>query len=320
MELGEEIILPSFKPSEAPLWLSAPGRIFQKTLVREVSFTGIGVHTGQAITMLIKPAPADHGITFVRVDLDNAELTATWDAAVDTTLCTCLTNSEGITISTVEHLLAALRGCNVDNAVIEINGPEVPIMDGSARDFVAAFQKVGTRLQKSPLQYIVVLKPVEVQQNAAYARLIPSYRASYQMTFDAHGRLHQNRRTFTYQPYQDNFFEALASARTFGFFEDAESLLARGLAKGASLHNTLIVKKDGGIMNVEGLRYEDEFVRHKILDAFGDMALADGHLIGHYEAFNSGHRLNNLLLRALYEDKTAWCYLSGEEYLAASAA
>lgn len=320
MKMNDEIIMPSYKPSAAPLWLPVPGRIFQKTLARSISFVGVGVHTGEAVTLVINPAPADHGIVFVRTDLQGAEIRAVWDAAVDTTLCTCLTNAQGATVSTVEHLMAALRGCTIDNAIIEIDGPEVPIMDGSARDFVEAFQQVGTTLQKVPLQYIKVLKPIEVQQNNAYARLVPAHKPSYQMTFDAHGRLAQYRRTFSYQPHKDNFVDALACARTFGFFEDAEVLWTRGLAKGASLDNTLVVQRDGCVMNADGLRYDDEFVRHKILDAVGDMALADGHLIGHYEAFNSGHHLNNLLLRALYDDKSAWCTQSGEEYLAASAA
>jgi UDP-3-O-[3-hydroxymyristoyl] N-acetylglucosamine deacetylase len=210
--------------------------------------------------------------------------------------------------------MAALYGCGVDNALIKLNGPEVPIMDGSAREFVDAIRIVGILVQDAPLRHVVIRKTVEVKHGQAYARLSPSEHPCFQMTFDAHGRLANQSYSFVYYPARDNFVDCVANARTFGFFEDAEQLWAAGFAKGASPDNTIIIEKDGSIMNPEGLRYEDELVRHKVLDAVGDLALASGRIVGSYEAYNAGHKLNNLLLCTLYADTSAWCYQSADDY------
>jgi len=283
----------------------------QKTLAKPFTCVGRGIHTGAMATMEAHPAPINHGIVFSRTDVKDASLIpALWHTVVDTSMCTLIGTAEGLTVSTIEHLMAALRGCGIDNALIKLNGPEVPIMDGSAREFIEALCQVGATVQNAPLHYTVILKTIEVRHGLAYARLLPSEQTSFHMTFDAHGRLAHQSQSFVYYPTQDNFVSCLSSARTFGFLEDAEQLWALGFAKGASPENTVIIEKDGSIMNPEGLRYEDEFVRHKIVDAVGDLALASGRIKGRYEGYNSGHKLNNLLLRALYADTSAWCHQS----------
>jgi UDP-3-O-[3-hydroxymyristoyl] N-acetylglucosamine deacetylase len=316
-ELTPMPIIQPLKPAMAEHLLKSKARGLQKTLARPIVCTGIGVHTGAPVTMVVKPASANHGVLFVRTDVDDGmspAIPALWNAVIDTSMCTIIGGDGGLTVSTIEHLMAALRGCGIDNALVELNGPEVPIMDGSARGFVDAIREVGVTVQDAPLRYTVILKSIEVRQGNAYARLHPSKRPFFRMTFDAHGRLPNQSHSFVYYPTTDNFVDCLASARTFGFFEDAEQLWALGLAKGASPENTIIIEKDGGIMNTEGLRYENEFVRHKVLDAVGDLALASGHIDGSYEGYNAGHKLNNLLLRALYADAQSWCYQTADNY------
>lgn len=286
----------------------------QKTLTRFFTCAGVGIHTGATATMEVHPAPPNHGILFSRTDVGDGlpTIAALWHAVVDTSLCTVIGTPDGLTVSTIEHLMAALRSCGIDNALVKLNGPEVPIMDGSAHEFVNAIREVGVSAQEVPLHYTVILKPIEVKHGHAYARLSPSEHTFFRMTFDAQGRLANH--SFTYYPTQDNFVSCLSQARTFGFLEDAEHLWALGFAKGASPDNTVIIEKDGAIMNPEGLRYEDEFVRHKVLDAVGDLALASGHIVGGYEGYNASHKLNNLLLRALYADASAWRHQSIDDH------
>jgi UDP-3-O-[3-hydroxymyristoyl] N-acetylglucosamine deacetylase len=222
-------------------------------------------------------------------------------------MCTKISNAQGVSVSTIEHVMAALFGCGIHNAILELDGPEVPIMDGSSAEFVKLIQKATLRTQRKLNRSIKVLKPVEVQSGKSSASLKPSDEAKLTMHFNANGRLNNQSWSLTYYPDHDDFTDLLSTARTFGFYEDAQYLWSQGLAQGASLENTVVIK-DGEIMNEAGLRFADEFVRHKMLDAIGDFTLAGVPIIGSFVGTNSGHGLNNQLLRALFADETAWSY------------
>jgi len=231
---------------------------------------------------------------------------ARWDTVTDTAMCTKITNAQGTSVSTIEHVIAALAGCGIHNAVLELDGPEVPIMDGSSSEFVELIHQTSSRFQRKLVSRIKVLKPVEVKVGNSSATLKPSDEAKFTMQFNANGRLDNQSWSFVYYPGQDDFGDLLSAARTFGFFEDAQHLWSQGLAQGASLDNTIVIK-DGKVMNEDGLRFNDEFVRHKMLDAIGDFALAGAPILGNFIGVNSGHALNNQLLRALFADESAWC-------------
>lgn len=283
---------------------------YQKTISKAVTCHGIGVHSANPATVIIKPAPANTGIVFIRTDLPapSAMIQARWDMVNETMMCTRLTNASGVTISTIEHLVAALVGMKINNAIIEVDGPEIPIMDGSSAIFVDLIQGAGTTTLESPIPSIRILKTVEVTHNTSYARFSPNNTPLLKMSFNAGGRLGVEKPwTLDYAPDLDDFADLIADARTFGFYEDAQKLWAIGLAKGASLENTLVFNENG-LMNEEGLRHDDELIRHKMLDAIGDLALANVRIVGLFEGHNSGHTLNNNLLRALFADQTAWRY------------
>lgn len=279
----------------------------QQTLAKAVRCIGVGVHSGESVAMAIKPAAIGTGYVFVRTDLsENNRIKATWDNVTDTMMSTRITNEHGVSVSTIEHIIAALAGLHIHNAVIEVGGPEVPIMDGSSADFVTLIQSVGLKKQNAPLKVIKVLKPIQVSHGKGTAFLLPANERRFSMEFDFSGRLAESS-YLTYYPDSDDFAESLSDSRTFGFFEDAQKLQAAGLARGASLQNTVVIG-DTGVMNEGGLRHDDEMVRHKILDAIGDLALAGGVIMGHFEGINSGHGLNNNLLRALFADPSAWVF------------
>jgi UDP-3-O-[3-hydroxymyristoyl] N-acetylglucosamine deacetylase len=305
--LGTAIASSSLRPF---LWpqASLPARVFglcQQTLAKSVACVGVGVHSGDPVSMTIKPAPVNTGYVFKRTDLQSDNhIEALWNTVTDTGMCTKITNAQGVSVSTIEHVLAALAGLHIHNVLIEVNGPEVPIMDGSAADFVTLIQEAGIKRQTVPVKMIRVLKPVQVAHATGTAALLPADERRLSMTYNFSGRLAETSH-FSYYPDDDHFSECLADARTFGFFEDAQRLQAAGLARGASLHNTVVIG-DSGILNEEGLRHPDEFVRHKILDAVGDLALAGGILLAHFDGVNSSHALNNQLLRALFADASAW--------------
>jgi len=282
---------------------------FQKTIVKAVSCQGIGVHSGNPVTMTLKAGDAHTGFVFVRTDINSPHnhIQARWDKVTDTAMCTKITNDHDISVSTIEHVIAALAGCGIDNAVIELDGPEVPIMDGSSKVFVDMIHSAGSQSSYAPIRYIRVLKPVEVKSGDSIAQLTPSSSFNLKMHFNANGRLNNRAWSLSFNPTQQNFIKDLASARTFGFYEDAQRLWAAGLAQGASLDNTIVIQS-GEVMNEEGLRYDDEFVRHKALDALGDLALAGNPLLAQFEGSNSGHGLNNQLLRALFASPSAWCF------------
>lgn len=277
----------------------------QKTLQQEISCKGVGLHSGAAVTMTLRPAPADHGIVFVRTDLKADQvIPALYDRVVDTRLCTLIANDSGASIGTIEHLMSALRGCGVDNAVIALDGPEVPIMDGSSTPFVEMIDHAGLRIQPQPRRAIQILKEIVVEENGKYARLSPA------SGFVFGGEIEFSHPSIGRQSYQTklvngNFRHDIAAARTFGFAHEVEYLRQQGLARGGSLDNAIVLD-DMKIINAEGLRFADEFIRHKLLDAIGDLYLAGGPILGAYDGFKAGHALNNMVLRKLFATPGAW--------------
>ncbi len=276
----------------------------QRTLKKEIGCFSIGLHTGRNINMKIKPAPADTGIIFVRTDLPYAPaIQARYDSVCDTTLATTI-GSNGVTVSTVEHLLSAFSGMGVDNAIIELDSFEVPVMDGSALPFVNMFKEVGTRMQKKNKKMLIVKNPVSVNEGDASAMLLPSdeFKISYEIDFKhpVIGKQSYDM-TFSDEEYENN----ICAAQTFGFLKDLEFLQAKGLALGGSLKNAIVLD-DKKIINKEGQRIPCVFVKHKILDAIGDLFLLGMPIIGHFVAYKSGHRLNNLLLKELTRQKDCW--------------
>ncbi|NTU76518.1 MAG: UDP-3-O-acyl-N-acetylglucosamine deacetylase [Alphaproteobacteria bacterium] len=283
-----------------------PGAAKQRTVRAPVTCAGIGVHSGEKVTLRLLPSEADHGIVFLRTDLRNGARTipARWDHVVDTQLCTVIGNDHGGRVATIEHLMAALRAAEIDNAIIEIDGPEVPVMDGSSDPFVSLIESAGFQELSAPRREIAVLKPVEVRVNGKVAALLPSDKAhfSFNIAFE-NTPIQSQSYAFTLSP--DSFKEEIGRARTFGFFEDVDRLQKMGFARGGSLENAIVIQGDS-ILNEGGLRFGDEFVRHKLLDAVGDMALAGAPIRGHFRGKCSGHALNNRLLRTLFADSNAW--------------
>ena len=281
----------------------------QRTLKKPISCFSIGLHTGRKINMKIKPAPADTGIVFVRKDLPDAGLIhARYDNVSDTTLATTI-GSNGVTVSTVEHLLSAFSGMGVDNAMIELDSFEVPVMDGSALPFVNMLKEVGTHVQKKNKKMLIIKKPVSVNSGDCSAMFMPAdaFKISYEIEFQ-HPVI--GRQSY-HMTFSDEIYEKeICAAQTFGFLKDLEFLQARGLALGGSLKNAIVLD-DNKIINKEGQRMPDAFVKHKILDAIGDLFLLGMPIIGHFVAYKSGHRLNNLLLRELMSQPDCWEIVNG---------
>ena len=278
----------------------------QTTLARSFTCKGIGVHGGKDVTMTVHPAPSNTGYRFKRLDLQTSrnQVSARFDTVTQTVMNTQISNSSGVSVSTVEHLLAALSASGVDNALIEIDGPEVPIMDGSSKAFMGLIANCGLRTLIVKKKVLKIMQEVELTTSQGYVRFVPQKKSSFKVSFDFNKRL-PHLFCFNYTPSKDSFNDLIASARTFGFYEDAQKVWAMGLAKGTSLENSIVLK-DGKVMNEDGLRFPDEYVRHKILDAIGDLALSGYEIVGGYEAHNPSHELNNKLLRALFSDKTVF--------------
>ncbi|MGA8613566.1 MAG: UDP-3-O-acyl-N-acetylglucosamine deacetylase [Xanthobacteraceae bacterium] len=283
----------------------------QTTLRDQVTVTGIGVHSGSRVALTLHPAEADTGIVFLRSGTGgqrDRELKANYRSVTATEFATVLGDHSGPAVSTTEHVLAALRALGVDNAVVEVDGAEVPIMDGSAAPFVAAIDQVGIVIQPAARRYIQVLKPVRVGKNGCYGELRPhsrGLRIEAEIEFD---NPLIGRQTFGVDVTPSVFRNDLARARTFGFMRDVAKLWSAGYALGASFENTVVVAEDR-ILNPEGMRFPDEFVRHKAVDAIGDLALAGAPLIGAYRTVRGGHKLNHAVLTALMADPTAWTYV-----------
>jgi UDP-3-O-[3-hydroxymyristoyl] N-acetylglucosamine deacetylase len=267
---------------------------------------GVGVHTGARVAMTLRPAPIDTGILFRRTDRGGATVAAHWRNVQESPLCTTLTNREGISVATVEHLLAAFAGAEIDNLVVDLDGPEVPVMDGSAEPFLFLIERAGVLQQEAPRRAIKVLKSVEVADGDRKASLTPDTGFGVTFEIDFPNEV-VNRQDITLSLDAESFRADVARARTFGFFEDVERLRAAGLARGGSLDNAVVVSGDR-ILNRDGLRYADEFVRHKVLDAVGDLYLAGGPIVGHFRGVRSGHALNRRLLEALFSDHRTWCH------------
>jgi UDP-3-O-[3-hydroxymyristoyl] N-acetylglucosamine deacetylase len=286
----------------------------QTTLRDQAVLNGIGVHSGLPVTLTLHPAEADTGLRFVRSGFGGGrdrEVGAEIGAVTATEFATVLGDASGPLVSTAEHVLAALRGLGVDNAIVEIDSPEAPIMDGSAAPFAAAIDQVGLESLDAPRRFIRVLKPVRVALKDAYGELRPyarGFRIEAEIAFD-HPAIGQQSLALDVRP--DTFRREIARARTFGFMRDVAKLWSAGYALGASLENTLVVAENR-VLNPEGLRFRDEFVRHKILDAIGDLALAGAPLLGAYRTVHGGHKLNYAVLSALIADTSTWTVTEGE--------
>ncbi|OYX89138.1 MAG: UDP-3-O-[3-hydroxymyristoyl] N-acetylglucosamine deacetylase [Rhizobiales bacterium 17-65-6] len=279
----------------------------QTTLAGEVSLSGVGVHGGVEARLTFRPAAADSGVVFSRTFADQAprRLPVSRQSVQATDLATVLGDRSGAVVSTVEHVLAAFSGLGVDNVEVEIDGPEVPILDGSAAPVVQAVDRVGIATLSARRKYLKVLKPVRVENGASFGELLPydaGFRLEVEIEFD-HAAIGRQRFSGNLSPAV--FRKDLAAARTFGFLKDVERLRAAGYARGASLDNTVCVDGDG-ILNPEGLRFSDEFVRHKAMDAVGDLALAGLPLLGRYRSFRGGHKLNFQMVDALLADRSAY--------------
>ena len=285
----------------------------QKTLKSSIHCSGVGLHSGDKISMSLHPADIDSGILFRRSDIRGhaSEVAAHFGNVSDTRLCTSLANESGVGVATVEHLMAALAGCEIDNVEIEISGPEVPIMDGSAEPFVFLIECAGTEEQNAPRRGIRILKPVIAHIGDAVAKLAPASDFSIKVAIDFDNPT-IGAQAFNLDITSEVFKSEISRARTFGFLEDVEALRKAGLALGGSLENAIVVSGDR-ILNDGGLRYQDEFVRHKVLDCIGDLYLAGGPIVGCFTGHRAGHSVNNRLLRAVFSDSSAWTYTTVDE-------
>jgi UDP-3-O-[3-hydroxymyristoyl] N-acetylglucosamine deacetylase len=279
---------------------------FQKTLKNSIGCSGVGLHTGAKVSMTICPADPDSGIRFKRTDIPGGQavIPGVWEYVVESKLCSALATEDGVEIKTIEHLMAAFAGLGIDNALVEINGPEVPIMDGSAAPFVFLIECAGILEQDIPKSAIKVLKPVTVSEGNSTATLLPGdgFSVAFDIEFDSPVVASQDH----FVHFANGTFKSeISSARTFGFEHEVAAMRACGMLRGGSLDNAVVVSGEK-VLNDSGLRYEDEFVRHKILDSVGDLYLAGAPIIGHFRGSRSGHAMNHRLLAALFADPEAW--------------
>ena len=274
-----------------------------------IQATGVGLHSGDKVLLTLHPAPDNTGIVFRRIDLDPVvEIRASYENVCETMLCTSL-QQNGVKVATVEHLLSALAGLGIDNAYIDVNAPEIPIMDGSAAPFVFLIQSAGIREQVARKRYIRIKKPIRVEEKGKYVQFSPhdGYKISFTIDFD-HPVFTHKPQTAVFDFSATSYIKQVCRARTFGFLSDYERLRLNDLAKGGSLDNAIVVD-EYRILNEDGLRFDDEFVKHKILDTIGDLYLLGSSLMGAFEGYRSGHELNNKLLRKLMVTQDAWEYV-----------
>ncbi len=285
---------------------------WQTTIDRDLVLSGIGVHSGAEVSIILHPAEAGTGWTFlvssgcgrlVRIPAD-------FRMVSNVTLCTVLSDGNGASVATVEHLLSALRGMNIDNIEIEIEGSELPIMDGSAAPFVEAIDEAGIRVLDEPRRWVKVLKTVRIEDGKSTAELRPHYGSRFEIEIDFETPF-IGRQQLEVDLSPNVYRREIARARTFGFMKDVKALWAAGRALGSSLENTVAIGEDR-ILNPEGLRFKNEFVRHKTLDAIGDLALANAPILGAYRSMRGGHKINTMMLKALYEDRSAWTVVEAE--------
>ncbi len=286
-----------------------PNNLNQQTIKDSVTISGIGLHSGKYVDLILEPAEEDSGINFIRSDLSKEnKVLAIWSNVSNTVLSTTITNSYGVTVSTIEHLMSALSGMHIDNINILINGPEVPIMDGSSKPFVELIEKIGVECQNKKRKILKVKKEILVSSENSFVKLSPNNQFSIDFEIDFKSSL-VSKQSCQLQLINGNYVSDIASARTFGFEEDVDTLRSNGLALGGSLDNAVVVGKNK-ILNKEGLRFEDEFVRHKILDSIGDLYLAGSPICAYFYGNKSGHYLNNQLLRQLFSDVSNYEYLN----------
>ena len=287
----------------------------QCTIDRIINYVGVGLHSGRNVAMQLHPAAPNTGICFLRKDVPGAHavVPASWKNVVDTRLCTVLGNEHGVTVATVEHLLAAIRSCGIDNLLVELNGDEVPILDGSCAPIVDIIKSAGLVSQRVPRYGICIEHPVQVRQGDRFAILGPNPVPRVTVEIDFASRAIGSQCVSV--DLIDNQFETeIAPARTFGFADELEALRSQGLALGGSMRNAVLVDQDD-VVNAEGLRFDDEFARHKVLDCCGDLALAGAPIFGHLYTQRPGHRLNHALLRELFKQPQAWRRLPYAEIL-----
>ena len=280
----------------------------QHTISQSVTFDGKGVHGNKDVSMTLEPAPANTGIVFVRTSDDDrsVEIKARHDFVGATELCTIIGDPNKLYVATIEHLMAALAALSVDNVIIDISGPEVPVMDGSSSVFIEEIFEVGLIAQTARRKYIKIENPIRVEMNGSWAEFQPHDGCEFDVEIDFDDPAIGNQR-FVTELTGDRFSREIARARTFGFMKDVENLWKAGYALGSSFDNSVVIG-DEGIMNPEGLRFEDEFVRHKLLDAVGDIALAGAPILGRYRSYRGGHKLNYLMVKALFEQQDCWSY------------
>jgi UDP-3-O-[3-hydroxymyristoyl] N-acetylglucosamine deacetylase len=286
----------------------------QKTIANKVSCSGVGLHSGLDINLSLTPSADDSGIRFIRTDIKNSNniVHACYKNVSNTMLGTTLCNQDGVRVATVEHLMAALWGCGIDNCIIELDGPEIPIMDGSSEPFVFLIDCAGVKELKKARKVIEVLKEIKVtesdSEDSAYISIKPSDWFAVGLEIDFGDKIISNQKT-TFDSRDTTFKKQLCRARTFGFEHEVEALRKNGLVRGGSLDNAIVVN-DSGVLNKEGLRYTNEFVRHKVLDCIGDVYLSGAYLKGQINGFKSGHALNNKLLHEFFNDSEAWRIVS----------
>ncbi len=282
----------------------------QRTLKNSVSVTGVGLHSGEKVTLSLCPAPVNSGIVFRRVDVRPVEeIRARTHLVHDTRLSTCM-EQNGVRVATIEHLMSALAGLGIDNALVEMDGAEVPIMDGSAGTFIFLLQSAGIVEQSAAKKFIRIKKTIEVKHGDKWVRFEPynGYKLTFTINF-AHPVFANTKQHVTVELDEHSYIRDISRARTFGFMQDVENMRAQGLALGGSLDNA-IVMDEYRVLNADGLRFEDEFVKHKVLDAIGDLYLLGYSVIGAFSGFKSGHALNNALLRELLVDEYAWEFVT----------
>ena len=278
----------------------------ERTVVAPAIIAGVGVHTGQRVRLSVRPAPAGSGIVFVRSDITDRDnrIPVSGEAVIDARLNTMIENAAGVRLSTIEHLMAAFCALGVSNAVVEVDGPELPILDGSALPFVQLLDRAGFRRQEAPLRYVEILEPIRIQDGDKSAALLPCDRYEMRFEIDFPTPVIGNQ-VVDFVVDEATFRQEIMAARTFGFAHEVEALRRAGLARGGSLENAVVIDGDH-ILNPEGLRMEREFVRHKALDAIGDLYVLGAPILGRYEGVRAGHAVNNKLVRALLAQPTAW--------------
>jgi len=289
--------------------------IKQRTLKQAAKVTGIGLHSGKKVTLTLRPAPENTGIIYARTDLNPVVyFPASADSIRDTTLCTCMINDDGVRISTVEHLNAAMSALGLDNLIVEVDAPEIPIMDGSASPFIYLLLDAGIEEQNAPKKFIRIKQTVRVEEGDKWAEFKPySHGLKLDFTIDfTHPMITKEVRNYKMEFSAQHFIQQLSRARTFTFMKDVEYLQSIGLALGGSLDNAIVLD-EYRILNEEGLRFKDELVRHKMLDAVGDLFMCGYNILGDFKAYKSGHGLNNKLLRAVLANQSAWEFVTFDD-------